>query len=100
MKRVVIILRVIFLVLGVIGLARPIFNYHQQEEVAKIGPIKATVNEEKTLQIPPPLSIILLTPGIRLVIFGPRVNQTFCHRYLSSYTNKIAAVSVSVPRNP
>jgi len=53
MKRVVIVLGVIFLVLGVIGLVHPVFNYHQQEEVAKIGPIKATVNEEKSLEIPP-----------------------------------------------
>ncbi len=52
MKRVVIVLGVIFLALGVIGLVHPVFNYHQQEEVAKIGPIKATVNEEKSLEIP------------------------------------------------
>ena len=75
MKRVVIILGVIFLVLGVIGLVHPVFNYHQQEEVAKIGPIKATVNEEKTLQIPPAVSITLLVAGIGLVIFGPRMKQ-------------------------
>ena len=75
MKRVVIILGVIFLVLGVIGLVHPIFNYHQQEEVAKIGPIKATVNEEKSLEIPPAVSITLLVAGIGLVVFGPRMKQ-------------------------
>jgi hypothetical protein len=40
------------LVLGVIGLVHPNFNYHQQEEVAKLGPIKATADEEKTAQNP------------------------------------------------
>jgi uncharacterized membrane protein HdeD (DUF308 family) len=75
MKRVVIVLGVIFLVLGVIGLVHPIFNYHQQEEVAKIGPIKATVNEEKSLEIPPAVSITLLIAGIGLVVFGPRMKQ-------------------------
>ncbi len=75
MKRVVIVLGVIFLVLGVIGLVHPVFNYHQQEEVAKIGPIKATVNEEKSLEIPPAVSITLLVAGIGLVIFGPRMKQ-------------------------
>ncbi len=75
MKRVVIVLGVIFLVLGVIGLVHPVFNYHQQEEVAKIGPIKATVNEEKSLEIPPAVSITLLVAGIGLVVFGPRVKQ-------------------------
>jgi len=75
MKRVVIVLGVIFLVLGVIGLVHPSFNYHQKEEVAKIGPIKATVDEEKTLQIPPAVSITLLVAGIGLVVFGPRMKQ-------------------------
>jgi len=75
MKRVVIVPGVIFLVLGVIGLVHPVFNYHQQEEVAKIGPIKATVNEEKSLEIPPAVSITLLVAGIGLVVFGPRMKQ-------------------------
>jgi hypothetical protein len=53
----------------------PSFNYHQKEEVAQIGPIKATVDEEKTLQIPPAVSITLLVAGIGLVVFGPRMKQ-------------------------
>ena len=73
MKRFVIILGVILLVLGVIGLVHPTFTYHQQEEVAKIGPVKATVNEEKTAQIPPAVSIALLVAGVGLVLLGPRI---------------------------
>jgi hypothetical protein len=53
----------------------PIFKYHQQEEVAKFGPIKATVDEEKTAVIPPAVSILLLVAGIALVILGPRIKQ-------------------------
>jgi uncharacterized membrane protein HdeD (DUF308 family) len=75
MKRFVIILGVILLVLGVIGLVHPSFTYHQQEEVAKLGPVKATVDEEKTVQIPPAVSIVLLVAGIGLVLLGPRVKQ-------------------------
>jgi Flp pilus assembly protein CpaB len=74
-KRLVIILSIILLVLGVIGLVHPSFNYHEQEEVAKIGPIKATVNEEKTAQIPAAVSIVLLVAGIGLVVLGPRMKQ-------------------------
>ena len=73
MKRFVTILGVIFLILGVIGLVHPNFNYHQQEEVAKFGPIKATVDEQKTAQIPAALSIALLVGGIALVLLGPRI---------------------------
>jgi hypothetical protein len=72
MKRLPLILGLILLVLGVIGLAHPNFNYHKQEEVAKVGPFKATVDEQKTAQVPPAVSIILLTVGIVLVVVGSR----------------------------
>jgi hypothetical protein len=72
MKRLPLLLGIILLVLGVIGLVHPTFTYHQQEEVAKLGPIKATVDEQKTAQVPPAVSIILLTVGIVLVVLGSR----------------------------
>jgi uncharacterized membrane protein HdeD (DUF308 family) len=75
MKRFVIFLGVILLVFGVIGLVHPDFSYHKQEEVAKIGPIKATVDEEKTAQIPAAVSITSLIAGILLVVFGPRMKR-------------------------
>jgi len=59
----------------VIGLVRPDFTYHKQEEVAKLGPIKATVDEEKTAQIPAAVSITSLVAGIVLVVFGPRMKR-------------------------
>jgi uncharacterized membrane protein HdeD (DUF308 family) len=75
MKRFAVILGVILLVFGVVGLVHPIFTYHQQEEVAKIGPVKATVNEEKTVQVPAAVSILLLVAGLGLVVLGPRMKQ-------------------------
>jgi hypothetical protein len=75
MRRLVIVFGVVLLVLGVIGLLHPDFNYHQQEEVAKLGPIKATVEEEKTVHIPAAISILLLVAGIGLVVLGPRSKQ-------------------------
>jgi uncharacterized membrane protein HdeD (DUF308 family) len=75
MKRFLVILGVILLVLGIVGLVHPVFTYHQQEEVAKIGPVKATVNEEKTVQVPAAVSILLLVAGLGLVVLGPRMKQ-------------------------
>ncbi len=75
MKRFVIVLGVVLLVLGVVGLVHPNFNYHQQEEVAKLGPIKATVDEEKTAQIPAAVSITLLVVGLGLILLGPRLKH-------------------------
>lgn len=73
MKRFVIILGVILLILGVTGLVHPSFSYHKQEEVAKIGPLKATVNEEKVVEIPAAVSIVMLVSGIGLILLGPRI---------------------------
>jgi hypothetical protein len=75
MRLTVIVLGVILLVLGIIGLVHPRFNYHQQEEVAKFGPLKATVDEQKTAEIPAAVSITLLIAGIGLVVLGPRMKQ-------------------------
>ena len=73
MKRFVIILGVILLISGVVGLVHPNFSYHKQEEVAKLGPYKATLDEEKTVQIPSAVSIVLLLSGIGMVLLGPRI---------------------------
>lgn len=73
MKRFVIILGVLLLISGVVGLVHPNFSYHKQEEVAKLGPYKATLDEEKTLQIPPAVSIVLLFSGLGMVLLGPRI---------------------------
>ena len=73
MRRFVIIVGIILLIAGVVGLVHPNFSYHKQEEVAKLGPYKATLDEEKVVQIPPALSIVLLVTGIGLVLLSPRI---------------------------
>jgi len=71
-KLFVVVLGVVFLIAGIAGLVHPNFSYHKQEEVAKIGPIKATVDQEKTAQIPAALSVVVLVAGIGLVLLGSR----------------------------
>jgi uncharacterized membrane protein HdeD (DUF308 family) len=75
MKRFVIILGVILLILGVTGLVHPSFSYHKQEEVAKIGSFKATVDEEKAVEVPAAVSIVMLVAGIGLILLGPRLTK-------------------------
>lgn len=75
MKRFVIILGVTLLILGVTGLVHPSFSYHKQEEVAKIGPLKATVDEEKAVEVPAAVSIVMLVSGIALILVGPRLSK-------------------------
>jgi len=73
MKRFVIILGILLLTGGVVGLVHPVFNYHRQEELARLGPFNATVERERTAQIPAALSIVLLLSGIGMVLLGPRI---------------------------
>jgi hypothetical protein len=72
MKWVIVALGVILLAGGVAGLAHPVITYHQKEEVAKLGPIQATVDKEKTVEIPMPVSVAAIAAGLVLVVAGAR----------------------------
>ena len=62
----------LFFVLGIVGLVHPDFTYHKTEEVAHVGPMRATVNEEKIAHVPAAASVILLVAGIGLTVLGVR----------------------------
>jgi hypothetical protein len=48
----------------------PDFTYHKTEEVAHLGPMRATVNEEKLAHVPAAVSVILLGAGLGLTVMG------------------------------
>ena len=72
MKRLVLVLGILLMLAGVVGLIHPRFTYNKTEEVAKIGPVKADVTEEKEVVIPIAVSILLLVSGIGLTLFGTK----------------------------
>ena len=72
MKRFVVILGVILFVLGIVALAHPSFDYHKHEEVARIGPITATVDKPETASIPVAATVALLVSGLVLIVLGAR----------------------------
>lgn len=71
-SRLALLLGIVLVALGAAGLAHPNFTYHQKEQVAKLGPLQATVDEEKTAQIPMGASIAAIAVGLALAIFGSR----------------------------
>lgn len=75
MKRLIIILGIVVSVLGLIGLFHPTFTYHQKKEVAKLGPVQATMDEEKTATVPLGVSVLLLVAGAGLALFGARTKK-------------------------
>jgi len=70
MKKVFLITGLLVFVVGIVGLVHPEFTYHKTEEVAHVGPVRATVNEEKTATVPVVLSVILLVAGLGLTVVG------------------------------
>jgi len=70
MKKFLVALGLLFFVLGIVGLVHPDFTYHKTEEVAHLGPMRATVNEEKVAHVPAAVSIILLVAGLGLTVMG------------------------------
>jgi len=72
MKKILVAVGLLFFVLGIVGLVHPDFTYHKTEEVAHIGPMHATVNEEKVVTVPAPVSVVLLVAGLGLTVLGAR----------------------------
>jgi len=70
MKKILLIAGLFFFVLGIAGLVHPEFTYHKTEEVAHVGPVRATVNEEKTATVPTAVSVLLLVVGLGLTVLG------------------------------
>jgi len=54
MKRALIIIGVVLILLGIAAVLHPTYTYHQQQQVAKVGPFQATVDEERPRKFPSP----------------------------------------------
>jgi hypothetical protein len=75
MKRGLFITGIILFLLGIAALLHPNFDYHKKEEVARIGPITATVDQPETTSIPAPVTVTLLVSGLVLIVLGVRTKQ-------------------------
>ena len=66
------ILGVVLMLLGIAAVLHPTYTYHQQQQVAKIGSFQATVDEEKTAQVPVAATAALLAAGLALVLIAAK----------------------------
>lgn len=69
MKRAMVVIGIVLALAGLLTLLHPDFTYHQKKEVARVGPIQATVDDEKTVSVPRGVSILLLVAGAGLALF-------------------------------
>ncbi len=70
--RTVTVVGILLIVLGVFGLIYGGITYTSKRETVKIGPLEATVKEEKTIPLPPILGALAIAAGVVLVITGKR----------------------------
>jgi hypothetical protein len=75
MKRLIVTFGIIFFLLGLIALVHPRFDYRRHEELAKIGPITATVDKPETARIPVGATVALLVSGLVLIVLGSQSKQ-------------------------
>ena len=73
MKRIAMALGILLLILGLVALLHPNFDYHKREEVAKIGPVTATVEKPERTTVPPAAAAALLIAGAVLMAVSPRL---------------------------
>ena len=64
----------ILVILGLVGILHPNFDYHRREEVAKIGPVSATIDKRQRVTIPLGSAIALLIAGTAglLIVLIPK----------------------------
>jgi hypothetical protein len=74
MRRFAIVLGLILVILGLVGILHPEFDYHKREEVAKIGPVSATIDKPQRVNIPTGTATALLIAGALalLIVLIPR----------------------------
>ncbi len=68
----IVLVGVLLIVLGVIALAYQGITYTKTEKVLDLGPLKAEVEREKTIPLPPVLGGLALAGGIVLLVVGAR----------------------------
>ena len=63
---------VVLIVLGIIALAYQGITYTTREKVIDLGPLKASVEKQKTVPVPPILGGLAVAAGVFLVWVGAR----------------------------
>jgi hypothetical protein len=66
----IMLLGVVLIVTGVLALAYQGITYTTSEKVVDLGPLKASVEKQKTIPLPPILGAVALAAGVILLVVG------------------------------
>lgn len=70
MKSPITVVGLLLVIAGILALSYQGYTYQKPEEIAKIGNVKITAEQDKTIQFPPYLGGAALAAGLVLVIVG------------------------------
>jgi len=59
---------IVLIVLGVLALAYQGITYTTREKIVDLGPLKASVDKQKTIHLPPILGAVALAGGVVLLV--------------------------------
>ena len=66
------IIGIVLIILGIVALAYQGITYTTREKVVDLGPLKASVEKEKAIPLPPVLGGLAIAAGVFLVWVGAR----------------------------
>jgi hypothetical protein len=66
----IMLLGVVLIIIGVLALAYQGITYTTREKVLDLGPLKASVDKQKTIPLPPVLGAVALATGVILLVVG------------------------------
>jgi len=70
--RLLVFLGVLLIVGGIVGLTTRFISFTKQEQVAQIGPIEITKQEQQRIPVPEIAAVAALIAGLALVMVGTR----------------------------
>ncbi len=70
----VMLVGIALIILGVLALAYQGITYTTREKVVDLGPLKASVDKELRIPLPPIVGVVALAGGVVLVIVGARTS--------------------------
>lgn len=68
----IVMLGIVLIVVGALALAYQGITYTTREKVIDLGPLKASVDKQKTISLPPILGAVAMAAGVILVVVGNR----------------------------
>jgi hypothetical protein len=63
---------IVLIVLGVLALAYQGITYTTREKIVDLGPLKASVDKQKTIPLPPILGAVSLAGGVALLVVASK----------------------------